>query len=70
MIWRGMLMTGAWLEFSNFGAIYSINSSHLSIGVSVGNISRAGYKTEIKEQVKILFFKDVILNNFSKFTRN
>lgn len=60
----------AWLEFSDFGAIYTINSSHLSIGMSAENISRAGYKTEIKEQVKILFFKDFILKNLSKFTRN
>lgn len=60
----------AWLEFSRFGFIYTINSSHLNIGMSAENISRAGYKTEIKEQVKILFFKDFILNNLSKFTRN
>lgn len=60
----------AWLEFSGFGVIYTINSSHLNIGMSAENISRAGYRTEIKEQVKILFFKDFILNNLSKFTRN
>lgn len=60
----------AWLEFSNFGAICTINTSYLSIGLSAENISRAGYKTKIKERVKILFFKDYILNNLFKFTRN
>ncbi|MFV8373862.1 glycosyltransferase family 2 protein [Flavobacterium sp. LB1P71] len=59
----------AWLEFSNFGTIYTINSAYLIIGLSDENISRATYKIEIKEQVKILFFKDFILKNLFKFTR-
>ena len=59
----------AWLEFSDFGYIYSINTSHLIIGLSDENISRATYKIEIKEQVKILFFKYFILKNLFKFTR-
>jgi hypothetical protein len=60
----------AWLEFSDFGTIYTINTSHLIIGLSDQNISRATYKIEIKEQVKILFFKNFILKNLFKFTRN
>lgn len=60
----------AWLEFSNFGMIYSINSSHLIIGLSNENISRASYKREIKEQIKFVFFKDFILKNLFKFARN
>lgn len=60
----------AWLEFSNYGTIYTINSSHLRIGLSNENISRADYKIEIKEQVKIIFFKDFIVKNLFKFTRN
>jgi hypothetical protein len=59
----------AWLEFSNFGTIYTINTSHLIIGLSDENISRATYKIEIKEQVKNVFFKDFILKNLFKFTR-
>jgi hypothetical protein len=60
----------AWLEFSDFGTIYTINTSYLIIGLSDENISRANYKIEIKEQVKILFFKNFILKNLFKFTRN
>jgi hypothetical protein len=60
----------AWLEFSNFGAIYTINSSHLIIGLSDENISRATYKIEIKEDVKNIFYRDFILKNLFKFKRN
>lgn len=59
----------AWLEFSNFGLIYTINSSHLSIGLSEENISRATYKIEIKQQVKVAFFKEFVLKNLFKFKR-
>ena len=59
----------AWLEFSDFGTIYTINTSHLIIGLSDENISRANYKIEIKEQVKILFLKNFILKNLFKFRR-
>lgn len=60
----------AWMEFSDFKDIYSINSSYLSFRLSNENISRANYKTEIKEQAKIKFFKDFILKNLFKFNRN
>ena len=60
----------AWLEFSNFGAIYTINSSHLIIGLSDENISRATYKIEIKDEVKNIFYRDFILKNLFKFKRN
>lgn len=60
----------AWLEFSNFDLIYTINSSYLIIGLSNENISRANYKIEIKNQVKIVFFEDFIVKNLFKFTRN
>ena len=60
----------AWLEFSNFGPIYTINSSHLIIGLSDENISRATYKIEIKEEVKNIFYRDFILKNLFKFKRN
>lgn len=59
----------AWLEFSNFGIIYTINSSHLIIGLSNENISRASYKIEIKQQSKSTFFKYFILNNLFQFGR-
>lgn len=60
----------AWLEFSGFKEIYTINSSYLSFRLSGENISRANYKIEIKEQTKIKFFKDFILKNLFKFRRN
>ena len=60
----------AWLEFSEFNDIYSINSSYLSFRLSDENISRANFKIEIKEQTKIKFFKDFILKNLFKFRRN
>lgn len=60
----------AWLEFSDFKEIYTINSSYLSFRLSEENISRANYKTEIKEQAKIKFFKDFIVRNLFKFRRN
>lgn len=60
----------AWLEFSNFGMIYTINSSNLIIGLSNENISRGDYKVEIKEQVKNIFFKNFIITNLFKFRRN
>ena len=60
----------AWLEFSNYGTIYTINTSYLIIGLSDENISRPDYKIEVKEQVKIVFFKDFILKNLFKFKRN
>lgn len=60
----------AWLEFSDFKEIYSINSSYLSFRLSDENISRTNYKTEVKEQAKIKFFKDFIVKNLFKFKRN
>ena len=60
----------AWLQFSEFNDIYSINSSYLSFRLSDENISRENYKMEIKEQTKIKFFKDFILKNLFKFRRN
>lgn len=60
----------AWLEFSSFGMIYTINTSHLIIGLSDENISRATYKMETKEQVKISFFRNFILINLFKFRRD
>jgi hypothetical protein len=60
----------AWLEFSNCGTIYTINTSYLIIGLSNENISRADYKIEVKQQVKIIFFKDFILKILFKFKRN
>jgi hypothetical protein len=59
----------AWLEFSEFKEIYSINSSYLSFRLSNQNISRDNYKMEIKEHIKIKFFKEFLIKNLLKFKR-
>lgn len=60
----------AWLEFSEFKEIYSINSSYLSFRLSEENISRANYKMEIKGQSTIKFFKEFLMKNLLKFKRD
>ena len=59
----------AWLEFSEFKTIYSINSAHVIIGLSDENISRANFKTEQKQLARLEFFKFLIFDNFYKFTK-
>ena len=59
----------AWLEFSEFKNIYSINSAFLSFRLSDENISRANYKIHEKELLRLKFFKFIISNHLNKFTR-
>ncbi|WP_157209016.1 glycosyltransferase family 2 protein [Mariniflexile maritimum] len=59
----------AWLEFSEFKNIYSINSAFLSFRLSEENISRANFKTHEKEILRLAFFKFITLEHLSKFTR-
>jgi hypothetical protein len=60
----------AWLDFSEFKYIYSINSSYVIFRLSQENISRSGYKIQEKQQVSYLFFKFIINNYFYKFKRH
>ncbi len=59
----------AWLEFSEFKHIYTINSSFVTFRSSQENISRANYKVEEKQQVVFLFFKFVLDRYFYQFNR-
>ncbi len=54
----------AWLEFTDFGKIYSINEATAFFRISEENISRGGYKEEVKSQAKYEYF-DLIVRNFS-----
>nr|WP_315234329.1 glycosyltransferase family 2 protein [uncultured Flavobacterium sp.] len=60
----------AWLEFSEFNYIYSINSSYMSFRLSDENISRADYKIKEKQEVKVVFFKFVVFRYFFNFKRH
>ncbi|MCF8272794.1 MAG: glycosyltransferase [Flavobacteriaceae bacterium] len=59
----------AWLEFTEFKNIYSINGAFLSFRISNENISRANYKIHEKEILRLKFFKFIISNHLNKFTR-
>lgn len=59
----------AWLEFSEFKNIYSINTSIVSFRLSDENISRANYKLQEKEVVRLQFFKFIVFECLSKFDR-
>lgn len=60
----------AWLEFSEFNEIFSINSSYMSFRLSDENISRDHYKIKEKQQVTVGFFKFVAVRHFFKFERH
>ncbi|MGM1056434.1 MAG: glycosyltransferase family 2 protein [Bacteroidota bacterium] len=59
----------AWLEFSEFGKIFSINSATAFIRLSDKNISRKGYKTELKLQTKFTFLNYLVRNHLSNFKK-
>ena len=59
----------AWLEFSEFSAIYSINSSYVSFRLSDENISRGNYKIKEKQESTLAFFNFGLFQYFFKFER-
>ncbi|RBN50312.1 glycosyltransferase family A protein [Flavobacterium psychrolimnae] len=59
----------AWLEFSEFKYIYSINSSHVIFRLSKENISRGGYKIKEKQKVTLQFYKFFIVRHLYRFSR-
>jgi glycosyltransferase involved in cell wall biosynthesis len=59
----------AWLEFSEFKTIYSINSAVVSFRLSKENISRHDYKLQEKANVSLQFFKFIITKHLLKFTK-
>ena len=59
----------AWFEFSDFGYVFSINSSFLNIGLSDENISRKDFKNEEKQAVALRFYQYLIEEHLAKFDR-
>ncbi len=57
----------AWLDFSEFGNIYTINSAIAYIRFSNENISRRGYKMELKDQARFTYFTIIVDKYLGKF---
>lgn len=57
----------AWLEFSEFKSIYTINTAVVHFRLSNENISRNNYKTEEKEVVQLEFFEYLVSKVLMKF---
>lgn len=57
----------AWLEFSDFGEIYAINSATAFFRISSENISRGGYKEQVKLKAKHDYFEIIIKKYLWKF---
>mgnify|MGYP006094950705 CR=1 FL=1 len=60
----------AWLEFSEFKNIYSINTAFVSFRLSDENISRENYKLEEKEKVRLQFFRFLISKHITEFKQS
>lgn len=59
----------AWLEFSQFKFIYTINSSSVCFRLSEENISRSDFMIQEKNQVTLAFYNFVIFKHLLKFKR-
>lgn len=57
----------AWLEFSEFGKIYTINSATIYFRLSDFNISRSSYLIEEKKELHYNFFTIIVREYFSDF---
>jgi hypothetical protein len=60
----------AWLEFSDFRKILTINTSCVVFRLSAENISRVGYKTIEKEKAKLEFYNFIVFKHIFKFKRS
>lgn len=60
----------AWLDFTEFGDIYGINNATVYFRMSSENISREGYKSELKRETKYNFFKSIIENDLKRFNQD
>jgi len=61
----------AWLEFSEFGSVYTINEAVVYFRISPFNISRPNYLLKQKQEISYLFFSiliDEYLKRFKKTT--
>jgi glycosyltransferase involved in cell wall biosynthesis len=59
----------AWLEFTEFKYIYTINASHVTFRLSAHNISRSNYKLKEKQQATFQFYDFIIFKSLYKFKR-
>ena len=60
----------AWLDFTEFGEIYSINSATAYFRISDYNISRGGYQEELKQKTKYDYFTLIIANYLQEFKKS
>ncbi|MBP2283045.1 glycosyltransferase involved in cell wall biosynthesis [Flavobacterium sp. CG_23.5] len=59
----------AWLEFSEFKYIYSINTAQVYFRLSEENISRSDFKIKEKNQASLAFYNFLIFIHIYKFKR-
>jgi glycosyltransferase involved in cell wall biosynthesis len=62
----------AWLDFTNFGDMYTINEAVVFFRISDQNISRKGFKDEMKNEARYIYFTLIIekfLTNFKNEQR-
>jgi glycosyltransferase involved in cell wall biosynthesis len=60
----------AWLDFTNFGNIYTINEVIVYFRISTENISRKGYKNETKNEARYIYFTLLVENFLPKFKKH
>jgi hypothetical protein len=60
----------AWLDYTNCGNIFTINNSVVEVRLSKNNISGRIDNLELKNKSRYLFFKDILFNKLSHFSRN
>jgi glycosyltransferase involved in cell wall biosynthesis len=59
----------AWLDFSEFGKIYTINEASVYFRHSEVNISRMTYLSEEKKLLQYQFYKSIVYDYLEKFKR-
>ncbi len=59
----------AWLDFTEFGQIYTINSATAYFRISEENISRGGFKEDLKQQTKYKYFSLIINEYLQEFSQ-
>ena len=59
----------AWLDFTEFGSVYAINTATAYFRISEQNISRGGYNDEVKQQVKYFYFSLIIARYLQEFKK-
>lgn len=60
----------AWLDFTEFGNIYTINSGTVYFRFSNFNISRGGYESDLKYETKYYYFTLIISKYLRKFRKD